>query len=77
MSSVVHKDSVSVVTMHAYVTEWGSHRVSVFHTSGEFVHSFGKKGSDRGELNSPRGIAVDQDGFVFVCEEGNNRIQVF
>ena len=62
---------------YVYVTEYSNNRVSVFHTSGEFVRSFGKKGSGRGELNSPRGIAVDQDGFVFVCEEGNNRIQVF
>ena len=62
---------------YVYVTESRNHCVSEFHTSGEFVHSFGKFGSGRGELNSLRGIAVDQDGFVYVCEEGNNRIQVF
>ena len=62
---------------YVYVTEYSNNRVSVFHTSGEFVRSFGKKGSGRSELNSPRGIAIDQDGFVFVCDEGNNRIQVF
>ena len=49
----------------------------MFCTSGEFVHSFGKEGSDRGELKHPYGIAIDQDGFVFVCDIGNNRIQVF
>ena len=62
---------------HVYVTEYSNSCVSVFYTSGEFVRSFGRKGSGRGELKHPRGIAVDQDGFVFVCEEGNNRIQVF
>ena len=62
---------------YVYVTECSNNCVSLFHTSGEFVHSFGKKGSGRGELNLPSGIAVDQDGFVYVCEEGNNRIQVF
>ena len=62
---------------YVYITEWTNHCVSVFRTSGEFVHSFGEKGSDRGELKNPIGIAVDQDGFVFVCDEGNNRIQVF
>ena len=51
--------------------------VSVFRTSGEFVHSFGKKGSGRGELNFPHGIAIDHDGFVFVCDNDNNRVQVF
>ena len=62
---------------YVYVTENSNNRVSVFRTSGEFVHSFGKKGSGRGELMHPWGIAVDKDGFVFVCDPGNNRIQVF
>ena len=57
-----------------YVTEWRNNRVSVFRTSGEFIYSFEKKGS---ELHNPFGIAVDQDGFVFVCDTGNSRIQVF
>ena len=62
---------------YVYVTEYCNCCVSVFCTSGEFVRSFGRKGSGRGELKHPRGIAVDKDGFVFVCEEGNSRIQVF
>ena len=41
---------------YVYVTEW---YVSVFRTSGEFVCSFGKSAK-------LCGIAVDQDGFVFV-----------
>ena len=62
---------------YVYVTEYLNHCVSVFRTSGEFVHSFGKKGSGSGELNNPYGIAIDKDGFVFVCDTGNNRVQVF
>ena len=62
---------------YVYITELFN-RVSVFHTSGKFVHSFGKKeGSDRDELNAPYGIAIDQDGFVFVCDKDNSCIQVF
>ena len=62
---------------YVYVTEL-FHCVSVFLTSGKFVHSFGKKErSGRGELNSPYGIAIDQDGFVFVCDKDNSCIQVF
>ena len=62
---------------YVYVTERWNFRVSVFRTSGEFTHSFGKTGSGRGELSVPYGIAIDQDCFVFVCDTGNNRIQVF
>ena len=46
----------------------------MFHTSGEFVHFFGDLGA---ELKYPRGIAIDQDGFVFICDKGNYNIQVF
>ena len=59
------------------VTEWANHCVSVFHTSGKCVGSFGKRGSGKDGLKYPRGIAVDQDGFVFVCDLDNSRIQVF
>ena len=62
---------------YVYITEWANHCVSVFRTSGEFVHSFGKEGSGRDELLDPSGIAVDKDGFVFVCDTSNSRVQVF
>ena len=65
---------LSVSGDYVFVTESGNRRVSVFLTSGEFVHSFGKKQS---EPDGPRGIAVDQEGFVFICKKGNNCIQVF
>ena len=62
---------------YVYVTELFN-RVSVFHTSGEFVHSFGKKKeSGRDELRAPYGIAIDRHGFVFVCYKDNSCIQVF
>ena len=51
---------------------WNS--VSVFRTSGEFIHSFWKWAS---ELPYPRGIAVNHDGFVFVCCKDSSCIRVF
>ena len=64
---------------YMYITENSNsyNLISVFLTSGEFIHSFGKEKSGRGELNSPHGIAVDQDGFMFVCNPRNSHIQVF
>ena len=48
----------------------------MFHTSGEFVHFFGKWGSGRGELKYPRGTAIDQL-CLFVIKACNYNIQVF
>ncbi len=37
----------------------------------------GSEGSEPGQLQSPRGIAVDGDGFIYVADAGNHRIQKF
>jgi DNA-binding beta-propeller fold protein YncE len=60
-----------------YVTESGSHRVSVYWTTGELVTRFGSVGRNAGEMRFPMGIATDQNGSVYVCEMLNNRIQIF
>ena len=50
-----------------YVTECGNNRVSVFRTSGEFVTTFGE-----GHLFQPEGIAIDEDGYVYVTSHNEN-----
>ena len=62
---------------HVYVAEGGNNRISTFQTSGAFITSFGRRGKGEGELGFPRGITTDQDGFLYVCDSLNNRIQVF
>ena len=34
-------------------------------------------GSNDGQFKFPRGVAVDDQGFIIVGDSGNNRIQVF
>ena len=60
-----------------YVTEWGNHCVSVLTTSGEFITSFGSFGLGEKSFICPVGITTDEDGYVYVCDTHNNRIQVF
>ena len=62
---------------HVYVAEYRNNRISIFQTSGAFITSFGRWGRGEGELDFPRGITTDQDGFLYVCDTGNDRIQVF
>lgn len=63
----IHVDRNSV-----YVTEWDNKRVSVFTTHGRFVTSFGMP-----KFGYPRGIAVDHDGYLYVCDVSNKCVQVF
>ena len=58
---------------YVYVSELYNYCVSVFTTSGRFVRTIGRPGSGL----ALRGVVVDTDGFVYVCDYGNNRVQIF
>ena len=68
---------VCVAGQYVYVVNRYNHNVSVFTTEGVYVTSFGQKGSNEGDLKFPWGVCVDRDGFVYVCDHDNVRIQVF
>ena len=68
---------VCVSGQYVYVSNYDNPNISVFTTQGQYVTSFGQGGKGEGEFNGPWGVCVDRDGFVYVCEYGNNRVQVF
>jgi len=43
----------------------------------KFLLEWGKSGTASGEFNQPIGIAVDNEGYVYISDSGNNRIQKF
>lgn len=69
--------SLSKDGKHIFVSEYDNHRVSAYKTDGTFVAAFCRYGTKNGELCYPVGLAFDSDGFLYVCDQGNNRIQVF
>ena len=62
---------------YVYVTDHTSHCVFVFTTEGEYVTSFGQRGQAEGDFNWPGDIYADRNGFIYVSEFSNNRIQCF
>ncbi|CAI8040224.1 Tripartite motif-containing protein 3 [Geodia barretti] len=60
-----------------YVVEYDYLRVSVFDENGKYVKSFGKRGNKDGEFKNPFAIAVRDDGYVFVSDTFNDRVQIF
>ena len=67
---------VYVINDGHYVTNRG-HYVSVFTTTGDYVTSFGQHGHEEGEFNFPCGVCTDKDGFVYVADFSNDRVQCF
>lgn len=62
---------------YVYVTSSVLDTVSAYTLQGEHVTSFGQHGSDHGDFNNPHGVCVDEEGFVYVCDTHNNRLQKF
>uniref|UniRef100_A0A1X7V0N7 RING-type domain-containing protein n=1 Tax=Amphimedon queenslandica TaxID=400682 RepID=A0A1X7V0N7_AMPQE len=60
-----------------YVSEGGNYRISVFTSDGVFVSMFGRLGSNVDEFNDPYGLAFNKDGFLYVCDFGNDRLVVY
>jgi outer membrane protein assembly factor BamB len=55
-----------------------NHHVLVFDVNtGRHLRNIGKRGTEDGEFNLPRDIAVDANGWVYVVDGGNFRVQVF
>lgn len=59
------------------VTDGAAHVVRSYDGRGTELRTWGELGSDLGQLNFPRAIAIAPTGEVHVAEAGNRRVQVF
>ena len=59
---------------------YGSSYINKYNSKGEFIRTFGGKGSEAGQLNCPHGITMDTRGpepLLLVADRANNRLQYF
>jgi DNA-binding beta-propeller fold protein YncE len=59
---------------HVFITDPEGYRVIEFTAEGQFVRTWGDFGSGPEGIGLAAGVAVDQLGFVWVTDAGNNRI---
>jgi hypothetical protein len=67
-----------------YIADSGNHRVLHITVDGELLHEWGAGGDFSGDtamtvgfFNQPWGLTVDEDGYVYVADTWNHRIQKF
>ena len=61
-----------------YVSDgYGNARVHKFSPDGKLLFSWGESGSDPGQFNLVHNITCDPDGWVYVADRENHRVQVF
>ena len=56
---------------------YGNARIAKFDKGGKFLKSWGSKGTEPGQFDTPHSLATDAKGNVYVGDLGNKRIQVF
>jgi len=62
---------------NVYVTDSFKHRIVKMNPEGNTLKIFGGVGNDKGKFIEPKDIILDDRGYLFVAEYGNNRIQKF
>jgi len=61
-----------------YVSDgYGNSRVHKYSPDGKLLLSWGEPGCDPGQFNIPHNICSDPDGWVYVADRENHRVQVF
>ncbi|HXR94981.1 MAG TPA: peptidyl-alpha-hydroxyglycine alpha-amidating lyase family protein [Rhizomicrobium sp.] len=56
---------------------YGNSRVAKFDPDGNFIKSWGERGTQPGDFNTPHSLVVDDNDMVHVADRANNRIQTF
>lgn len=63
---------------NTYITDgYVNSRVAKYDKNGDWVKSWGEKGSGPGQFSTPHTIAVDGQNNIYVGDRANRRIQVF
>lgn len=60
-----------------YVADFSDDKIFVFQRDGKYLSKFGVRGFSSSNIAGPMGIAISSDEYLFVVDNGNDRIQKF
>ena len=65
-------------TGELYISDgYSNARVHKYSPDGRLLFSWGEPGTDPGQFNIAHNIATDKDGYVYVADRENHRVQIF
>ena len=73
-----YKSYSLVKTLSPFTLSIGNGRIVIFDSqSGDFIVSLGQFEEGEGRLIAPTSLAVDREGHIFICDQSNQRLQVY
>jgi len=61
-----------------YISDgYGNARIHKYTPDGKLLMSWGEPGTDPGQFNVPHNICCDPDGWLYVADRENHRVQIF
>ena len=66
-----------VADKYIYVSDFNGHCIVVYEKSGQCVAKFGELGNMEGQFGTPYCITSCANGFIYVCDWSNDRVQIF
>ena len=63
---------------YLYISDgYGNARIHKYTPGGKLLSSWGEPGTDPGQFNIPHNICCDPDGWLYVADRENHRVQIF
>ncbi len=71
------RDIILLPDNRLLITDTGNHRLQIADRDGVFISEVGGFGNALGQFNEPVGLGTGSDGFVYLADTWNGRIQQF
>ena len=69
---------IAIYSERLFITQCNSHCISIHDLEGTYINSFGTNGIENGQFTNPDSLCIDQNnGEMYICDKGNNRIQLY
>ncbi|HOP61923.1 MAG TPA: hypothetical protein PK358_02355 [Spirochaetota bacterium] len=59
------------------ISDFKNDTVFIYSSAGKVLNKFGSKGSGEGMFHGPKGLCYDKNGYLYIVDGGNYRVQKF